>query len=138
VDWGARSASDTRIADEMNAGKHWRVAFDWSCPACGRSLAETIRWLGETKGWFFRLEKHHDHSPLKRFPRTLICGECNGQEAELKTQLKLGEPSNWSLSPEELRRIFIPRPHAKSIVRRDLAFVIARQIQRELRADVSI
>lgn len=88
------------------------VAEGWRCPSCGRSAHQLIRWteivgpswrarFGDEHGMGFTitLTMHHCHAG-HRFPRTLICGDCNSADGAAKR--KLGLPGSWSFSPWEI------------------------------------
>lgn len=102
------------------------IADGWSCPACGRTPHELIRWT-EIRGpsWRARyadeygmgftitLTKHHCHAGT-RFPQTLICGDCNSADGAVKRKLRL--PETWSFSPQELRQFVSTTPHSGKTV----------------------
>lgn len=88
------------------------VAENWRCPSCGRHPQQLIRWT-QIKGLTWRalyadehgmgftvtLTKHHCHAN-RRFPQTLICGDCNSADGAVKR--KPGLPERWSFSPQEI------------------------------------
>lgn len=98
------------------------VAEGWHCPSCGRSARQLIRWteirgpswrarFGDEYGMGFSvaLSTHHCHAG-HRFPRTLICGDCNSADGAAKRKLNL--PESWSFSPSEIGRFVTTTPHS--------------------------
>ena len=104
---------------------------DWRCPGCGRSKFELLRWTKRTPAshaadrtpywaWLAILQRHHDHSlgafdpgnprMPRRFPETVICGQCNGADGSAKRLL--GLPCGWSFSPAEIAQFVTAQPHA--------------------------
>lgn len=105
----------------------WALKHGWRCPCCARSPTELIRW-SEIRGQYFRkhyadehgmgwtisLTWHHCHSVDEfnnagRFPKTLICGDCNS--ADGATKRKLGLPTTFSFRPDEIARFVTGTPH---------------------------
>lgn len=60
-------------------------------------------------GFTISLTKHHCHAGC-RFPRTLICGDCNSADGAAKRKLKL--PDSWSFSPQEIGKFVATTPHS--------------------------
>lgn len=50
-------------------------------------------------GFTVTLTGHHCHG-VGRFPKTLICGDCNSADGAAKR--KLGLPVDWSFTPTEI------------------------------------
>ena len=99
----------------------WRQTSEsWCCPSCGRNKREILRWTRRKVagrsfwGWIAPLHNHHDHSTLNRFPRTLICGDCNSADGLAKKELNL--PSDWSFSPGEIRQFVTAIPHGSCCI----------------------
>lgn len=104
---------------------HEALANAWRCPSCRRSVHELVRWT-EIRGPSWReryadefgmgftitLTHHHCHGESwpARFPRTLICGDCNSADGAAKR--KLGLPKDWSFTPQELARFVKVLPHS--------------------------
>jgi hypothetical protein len=114
------------------------VANGWRCPSCNRNANEVVRWteiLGPSwrekfadefgMGFTTSLVYHHCHSESlsPRFPRTLICGDCNTADGAAKR--KLGLPADWSFSPAELARFVKVLPHSGKA---SINYAIAHQI----------
>ena len=140
-----KSAKYSRIpsAAELAAftGMHCRMKYleavrtDWRCPSCGRPAQELVRWTeirgpswraryGDDYGMGFTvvLTGHHCHGP-RRFPETLICGDCNSADGTAKRKLKL--PASWSFTPTEIRAFVSVAPHSGST---KIDYDVARQI----------
>ncbi|MGF2127697.1 hypothetical protein ACQUEP_14720 [Enterococcus casseliflavus] len=89
----------------------------WKCPSCKRTKREVMMWVkrkslgGHNDGWSSPLTRHHDHSDLKRFKCTIICGLCNSADGNAK--VKCGLPADFSFSPEEIGLFVTPVPNAK-------------------------
>lgn len=84
---------------------------DWTCPGCGRTKRELMRWGtgilyddGEEMlfdGWRTGIVRHHDHgNPPRWAGEVLICVDCNVVDATAKRILKL--PQAWSFSVDEI------------------------------------
>jgi hypothetical protein len=94
--------------------KWGRLSHDWRCPSCKRSKFEQRRWtksisgFGVPKGeyqWLAPIHEHHDDGAdggerPPRFPRTMLCYDCNNADGRTKCLLEL--PEDFSFSPEEL------------------------------------
>lgn len=100
----------------------WAIATRWSCPSCGRTATQLIRWTdirgpawraryGDEYGMGFTiaLTKHHCHAGY-RFPQTLICGDCNSADGAAKRKLRL--PRSWSFAPSEIGQFVSTQPHS--------------------------
>jgi predicted RNA-binding Zn-ribbon protein involved in translation (DUF1610 family) len=99
---------------------------DWTCPVCGRSLRQCIRWrkisgpyhrakYGDANGYGFTigLHEHHDHG--ERWTGcVVICGACNAADGLAKR--RLGLPKNWSFSVAELRQFVTAEPHGAATI----------------------
>ena len=121
-----------------------RLAADWRCPSCDRSKFEILRWTRRFPnqlvspgakpymGWLAVVHGHHDHatdtfdnpSPalLPRFPVTEICDQCNTADGTAKR--KLGLPSTWSFSPQEIGQFVTATPHSPHVLDFDIAATI--------------
>ena len=114
-----------RLHNGLHYHQLWRLIGDnWLCPGCGRSRYQIMKWTKRAPhspqafmGWVAAIHKHHDHSVgfseqgIPRFPETIICGQCNSSDGVVKRQLNL--PSNFSFSPEEIRKFVRSAPHEK-------------------------
>jgi len=118
---------DFRRYDGGHCFDLWRrLPPGWRCPACGRTAFEIMRWCRRGPkpskgfaepywGWMAGLHEHHDHAQpwlwrgSGRFPETVICDHCNSADAAAKR--KLGLPSTFSFSPEEIGRFIRAEPH---------------------------
>ena len=135
---------DYRAFDGAHCHAIWtRLTDEWRCPACRRSKFEVLRWAKRHPNqlahpgaepyldWLAAFASHHDHASdtwrpghtarSPRFPETTICDQCNVADGTAK--LKLGLPSTWSFSPEEIGRFVTSTPHAKHAI--DLAVAAA-------------
>lgn len=76
-------------------------------------------------GFTITLTHHHCHSESwpQRFPRTLICGDCNSADGAAKR--KLGLPKDWSFTPAELAQFVKVLPYSGKT---DIDYEIARKI----------
>lgn len=118
--------SERRIptTEEMHAftGAYCRRIYeslgpDWRCPGCNRTKYELIRWtmLFPTSpspylGWAGGLHKHHDHGGWPgRFPRTVVCEQCN--DADKAAKRALGLAKDFSFSPSEIRGFVLATAH---------------------------
>lgn len=63
---------------------------------------------------------------MPRFPRTVVCDQCNAADGRAKR--KLGLPSDFSFSPLEIRAFVTATPHAPHVV----DYEIARRIYESL------
>ncbi|MGR9587070.1 hypothetical protein [Pandoraea sputorum] len=103
----------------------------WQCPGCGRTPFQILRWTmrfphlpSKFMGWAGGYHQHHDHagdregyfsnSPDARFPKTIMCEQCNAADATVKRTLKL--PKAFSYSPEEIRAFVESVPHGKHVI----------------------
>ena len=80
-------------------------------------------------GFTISLAKHHCHGN-RRFPETLICGDCNSADGAVKRKLKLSE--NWSFSPYELSQFVKTSPHSgETRIDYDIARVLYAAAQKD-------
>ena len=100
------------------------VATGWHCPCCNRNAQELVRWTDiRVAGWQDRYAEtfgmgftvtfahHHCHKVSRpRFPRALICGDCNSADGAAKRVLKL--PEDWSFTPQELSQFVRVKAHS--------------------------
>lgn len=63
-------------------------------------------------GFSISMTHHHCHGS-GRFPRTLICGDCNSADGAAKR--KLGLPEHWSFSPIEIGQFVSVAPYSGAI-----------------------
>lgn len=130
-----------------HTGLHYKKLWaslgdDWACPACGRNKFQIMKWTRrfpksseKQMGWVAALHTHHDHSldylesGIRRFPETVICGQCNSTEGVVKR--KLGLPSKFSFSPEEMRYFIQASPHDIHKIDYDIALAIYRSLKKE-------
>src|SRR5688572_16102869 len=118
------SPADLDAFTGMHCGRKYAeaVATGWRCPSCRRSARELVRWteilgpswrarFGDEYGMGFTISMatHHCHGN-GRFPRTLICGDCNSADGAAKR--KLGLPDHWSFSPSEIAQFVAVAPHS--------------------------
>jgi hypothetical protein len=124
----------------------WAVANGWQCPCCDRTAHELIRWsdirgptmrrcYGDEYGMGFTISFAHHHchgyDGQKRFPTTLICGDCNAADAAAKRKLPL--PEIWSFSPEEIRQFVRVTPHSgRTVIDYDKAWDIFCEVVHRL------
>lgn len=133
---------------------------NWSCPACGRSKLDMARvnTKGEAMCWLVEHHDHMQNVLKKRFQElsvqrdvvvadhhseefakrsasmisayenTLICIDCNNADAEAKKAVRV--PAAFSFSPNEIRRIVIPKSNEMVGVDKD----VAKSIWAELKA----
>lgn len=118
------------------------VRADWRCPCCHRSKTEIAR-LDRNGNLLCSIVEHHDHfgdlacrvipTPnykegdvsaanyvrysFERFPRTVICGDCNVAEVEAKRIV--GADSNFSFAPIELMQVLVVRLNSGHAIRED-------------------
>lgn len=141
----------------------------WKCPACGRSKLEIARvnTKGEAMCWLVEHHDHMQDVLKKRFQElsvqqevvvadahseefakrsasmisayenTLICMDCNNADADAKKAVRA--PAAFSFSPNELRRIVIPKPNQMVGVDQDMAISIWSEIKEtfELRMKIA-
>lgn len=131
---------DYRNHTGLHYRKLWASIDDgWICPACGRNKFQIMKWTlrfpassKKFMDWVAALHKHHDHSvgllenSQRRFPETLICGQCNVADGATKRKLEL--PSNFSFSPQEMRTFIQATPHDKHTIDFDIAFTIYQSL----------
>lgn len=124
----------------MQCARKYREAVErgWSCHSCGRSAQQLIRWtemrgpawrskFGDAHGMGFTIARaeHHCHGG-GRFPRTLICGDCNSADGAVKK--KWGLPESWSFSPQELALFVSVEPYSgQTRIDQNLALQIFQQ-----------
>lgn len=133
------TAEQIAAYDGMHCASKWRrVGPDWRCPCCSRRRDELIRWApisgthfrakyGDAHGmaWTASIVEHHCHG-TGRFPRTIICGDCNSADGAVKR--KLGLPKEWSFSPKEIAQFVSCFPHSGHT---HLDYDVAREIAAE-------
>lgn len=98
------------------------LAPEWRCPGCGRARHQLLRWTmlypnspHRRMGWAAGLHEHHDHGGGSgRFPRTIVCEQCNSADAAAKRELKL--PKLFSFSPAEIRQFVFATPHGWHLI----------------------
>lgn len=126
--------------DGLHYKKLWKsTSEDWTCPACGRSKFQIMKWTRrfpnkpeKLMGWVAALHRHHDHSVgllesgVRRFPETIICGQCNATDGVVKKKLKL--PSKFSFSPLEMRSFIQATPHDSHKIDYDIALTIYKSL----------
>jgi hypothetical protein len=109
--------------DGAHTRKLWAsVGRDWCCPACQRSKFEIMRRTtrfphtpSPFEGWVAPLHSHHDHgtglfsSALARFPRTIICDQCNSADGSAKRWCRL--PAEFSFAPNEIGEFVTATAH---------------------------
>lgn len=117
----------------------------WTCPGCGRSTFEILRWTlrfprttHAFEGWVGGYHKHHDHSVddfrygrtstpmLSRFETTIICEQCNSADGMAKR--KLGLRKDFSFAPCEIRRFVTAKAHGFHHVDYEVALAIYAQV----------
>ncbi len=115
----------------------------WSCPGCGRSRYQIMRWTviypkrpDRHEGWAGGLHTHHDHGgdvpgrffggPAARFQPVVICEQCNSADGTAKR--KLGLPSQFSFAPWEIRQFVEATPHGFHVIDYSKAELIYRQL----------
>lgn len=130
------------------------LAKQWRCPSCNRSPQELIRWSEITgqyyratygdehgMGWTISLVRHHCHSTGEhialaakdsRFPPTMICGDCNSADGAVKR--KLGLPTSFSFSPQEIGLFVTGKPHRGVVIDFEKAALIATRVLGEVAA----
>jgi rubredoxin len=122
--------------------ERWReLPEDWTCPGCGRTKLEILRWgrrPGGRWGWTAAVVPHHDHGapcgssraellawgpneghPAPRFPPTVICAACNAADGVAKRVL--GLPARFSFAPQEIRQFVRATAHGALQVDLDAA-----------------
>ena len=72
------------------------------------------------------LTGHHCHG-AGRFPKTLICGDCNSADGAAKR--KLGLPATWSFTPAEISAFISVSPHSGAT---KIDYAIAQRIYEAL------
>lgn len=113
----------------------WARANGWRCPSCARTAEELVRWseirgpswrarYGDAFGMGFtvHMAEHHCHGG-GRFPRVLMCGDCNSADGIAKRKLKL--PADWTFSPAEIARFVTVTPYSGHTV---IDYVVAKAI----------
>ena len=140
---------DYRSYDGAHTAHKWNERSDaWRCPACKRSKREIMRQTRRRQpttpgnyeyfyGWMAGLHGHHDHGcPQQkprvnhgdccRFEKTVICDQCNSVDGAAKT--KLGLPSNFSFSPEEIGGFISATPHGRHVIDFEAALAIFERL----------
>ena len=110
-----------------------RLPEGWSCPCCDRDLRQIVRWSPRQRNWFAAVVSHHDHQFNRRFPRTVICQDCNDVDANVKNAFPELVRRGWSFSPAEIRQVISAAPHQKH----DVDFPRARQLALDVLAGKS-
>lgn len=132
---------------------------NWICPACGRGKLEIARvnTKGEAMCWLVEHHDHMQNELKKRFQElsvqrdvvvandhaeafakrsakmisayenTLICIDCNNADAEAKKAARA--PAAFSFSPNELRRIVVPRANEMVGINQDVAKLIWEELK---------
>ena len=143
----------------FSPGLDAETAKDWCCPGCDRSKFETVQWydrdmvewfdrsqarkMGFPGGFRLSLVRHHDHAASKsriidgRFPVTIICSDCNSVDGKIKNVFPDLKKRAWSFSPQEIRRVILPRPHRPHRINYELGCSIAERILFEQWRDVA-
>lgn len=117
----------------------WKqVGPSWYCISCRRSRYQIMRWSKRFPGspnafmdWVAIINTHHDHAGdypgcTPRFPRTILCNQCNAADGAAKRLLQL--PQNFSFSPEEIGQIVNAAPHAAHKLDYDVAHAIYQRL----------
>ena len=103
-----------------------RIPQHWTCPACGRTLFQIMRWTRRYRTynpvptdpydwWLISLHSHHDHSGPERFERALVCDHCNSVDVSVKRRFAEMN-KRFSFSPNEIKSIVQPRSHQGHIL----------------------
>jgi hypothetical protein len=93
-----------------------KLPDSWICPCCDRNLREIVRWSPGQRNFFAAVVSHHDHQFDRRFPRIVICQDCNDVDGNLKTAFADLVRRRWSFAIAEIRQIITPVAHRKHIV----------------------
>jgi hypothetical protein len=118
------TSEDYRNYNGAHTHKLWvSVGDNWRCPACDRSKFEVLRWTkrfprspSPFEGWMAPLHDHHDHgqgmffADYARFPRTVICDQCNSADGQAKR--RCGLPADFSFAPWEIKQFVAAVPHS--------------------------
>lgn len=117
----------------------WRETdISWACPGCRRSKFQIMRWTkrfpnspNSFMGWVAALHRHHDHSgdlpgSVARFPRTVICDQCNSADGAAKRHLKL--PQKFSFSPNEIGLFVSATPHGRHTINFQSALAVYQSL----------
>lgn len=120
--------SELAAFDGMHCSRLYKKAMseNWRCPSCNRTAPELVRWTkisgpswaaryGDCHGMGFTvtMSNHHCHG-IGRFEQTLICGDCNSADGAAKR--KLGLPSEWSFSPQEIGLFVAVAPYSGATI----------------------
>jgi hypothetical protein len=102
----------------------WMAVDDyWRCPACRRTKRQILRRDSRNGKWHGEIVMHHDHGTesgrTARFQPVLICQQCNQVDAACKF-----DRPDFSLSPEEIHRVILARPHCAHLINATLAHLI--------------
>lgn len=119
----------------------WKqIGPSWYCISCRRSRFQIMRWSKRFPNtpqafmdWVAIVNTHHDHAGdqpgcAPRFPRTVLCNQCNAADGAAKRRLQL--PQNFSFSPEEIGRFVISTPHAAHKLDYEVAHAIYQTLVR--------
>lgn len=136
--WGTQS--------DGHREKFFQTSADWQCPSCMRNK-DFISRIDKNGKVLIAIHDHHDHfeeyvfekmnekirvkpstfiqhrksleANVVRFPRTLICGDCNVADGAVKR--KLGLVKYFSFAPHEISLFINPKPHSPHEIDYDLA-----------------
>jgi hypothetical protein len=93
-----------------------KLPDQWACPCCDRNLREIVRWSPRQRNFFAAVVSHHDHQFDRRFPRTVICQDCNDVDGNLKTAFAELVRRRWSFAVAEIHQVITPVSRQKHIV----------------------
>lgn len=114
---------------------------DWICPCCARSKRHVVRWTQNSKQFSFSVRERNISDPSTRtgLRKVTLCDACNHvfQECHKELRKRLGEQSvpDYPVSPDEIHRIILPRPHSLHSVNRDAAQILIEDILSRLQAE---
>ena len=91
-------------------------------------MRQIVRWSPKQRNWFAAVVSHHDHQFNRRFPRTVICQDCNDVDSNVKNAFPDLVRRGWSFSPAEIRQVIRPVPHQKHIVDMARAHELALEV----------
>lgn len=87
----------------------------WTCPSCGRTKFELMRWKQTKRGWRWVAEiyQHHDHwSTPWRFDWTAVCCQCNSICSRVKEWWPGLVDQQYTYTPAQMRVIIVGvEPH---------------------------
>ena len=82
-------------------------------------------------GWVAGLHAHHDHNvhygESERFPKTIICEQCNSADGAVKRKFKL--PECFSFSHDEIGKFVTATPNGWHCIDYDLALHIYNRLE---------